>query len=108
MVAGLAVLGVSACKVSVSTGKAVAKADVEKEISDQLKAKVGVAPKKVTCPGDLGAKVGTEMRCTLTADDGTAYGLTVSVTTVNGKAVDFDINVDDTPATAGASTSTTG
>jgi Domain of unknown function (DUF4333) len=77
----------------------VTKADVEKQISDQLTQKVGQTPKSVTCPGDLAAQTGTTVRCILTADNGTTIGLTVTVTSVDTSTgnVGFDIKVDNTP-----------
>ena len=111
VVVGLTVAG---CSASVSIGSAttptaapvpsvtVKKADVEKQVSDQLTQKVGQTPKSVTCPGDLAAQTGTTMRCILTADDGTTIGLTVTVTSVDTSTgnVSFDIKVDNTPATS--------
>ena len=82
-------LAVAAC----GTG-AVARSDVEKNVSDQLTATVGQKPKSITCPGDLDAKVGTTMRCSLTADDDTSLGLVVTVTSVQGGDVKFDLAVD--------------
>ncbi len=70
------------------------KADVEK--------KVGQTPKSVTCPGDLAAQTGTTMRCILTADDGTAFGVTVTVTAVDTSTgnVGLDMKVDNTRITS--------
>ena len=86
---GALVLAAAAC----GTG-AVAKSDVEKNVSDQLTATVGQKPKSIACPGDLAATVGTTMRCSLTADDDTSLGLTVTVTSVQDSNVKFDIAVD--------------
>jgi Domain of unknown function (DUF4333) len=78
------------------------KADVEKQVSDQLARKVGQTPKSVTCPGDLAAQTGTTMRCILTADDGTAFGVTITVTAVDTSTgnVGLDMKVDNTPITS--------
>lgn len=81
-----------------STGNSVSKAEVEKQISAQLASSVGQQPKSVTCPGDLKAKVGTTMRCTLVTPQGTNYGLTTTVTSVNGSDAKFSIKVDDHPS----------
>ena len=69
---------------------------------DQLARKVGQTPKSVTCPGDLAAQTGTTMRCILTADDGTAFGVTVTVTAVDTSTgnVGLDMKVDNTPITS--------
>ena len=92
MGAALAALVLAGCSIGTPT---VAQEDVEKTVSDQLEAQVGQAPDKITCPGDLEGKVGTEMRCTLEAG-GDTLGLTVTVTKVEGKSVSFDIQVDET------------
>jgi Domain of unknown function (DUF4333) len=52
---------------------------------------------EVSCP-DLPATVGTSQRCTLRAGADT-YGVTVTVTSVQGTDVKFDIQVDKTPTT---------
>lgn len=36
------------------------------------------------------------MRCTLTAED-TTYGVTITITSVDGDKANFDIKVDDKP-----------
>ncbi|QDP97158.1 DUF4333 domain-containing protein [Microlunatus elymi] len=72
----------------------VSQADVENQISTQLQKQVGQKPDDVTCPGDLQGKVGTTMRCTLTAGD-SKYGVNVKVTSVEGNKVLFNIKVDD-------------
>lgn len=52
---------------------------------------------EVSCP-DLPATVGASQRCTLRAGADT-YGVTVTVTSVQGTDVKFDIQVDKTPTT---------
>ena len=52
---------------------------------------------EVSCP-DLPAAVGASERCTLKAG-GDTYGVTVTVTSVQGTDVKFDIQVDKTPLT---------
>ena len=65
---------------------------------DALEEQVGVRP-DISCPDDLEAEVGAETRCTLTAgDDPTEYGVTVTVTSVEGDDANFDVEVDDAPA----------
>jgi hypothetical protein len=53
---------------------------------------------EVSCP-DLPATVGASERCTLKAG-ADSYGVTVTVTGVQGTDVKFDIQVDQTPTTA--------
>lgn len=70
---------------------------VAQQVSDQLAQQVGTAPESVTCPGALEGVVGTEMRCAL-IDSGATYGVTVTVTKVQGTSINFDIKVDDEPS----------
>ncbi len=72
-------------------GGSVPEADVEEAVREQLTEEVGQEPAAIECPDDLEAEVGTEMRCELTADDGTRIGLTVTVSSVDGDNVRFDI-----------------
>jgi hypothetical protein len=63
-----------------------------------LEQKIGVRP-DITCPKELAAKVGAKTRCTLTAPgDTTKYGVTVTVTSVDGDSPDLQVQVDDKPA----------
>ncbi|MFC8723337.1 DUF4333 domain-containing protein, partial [Kitasatospora sp. NPDC057198] len=74
---------------------------LEKEVAKTLAEKYDQPEPTVTCPGDLAGKVGTTMRCKLTAEDGSSLGLTVTVTSATGTGLKYDIKVDDLP-TAGA------
>ncbi|GGR43896.1 hypothetical protein J2S40_004189 [Nocardioides luteus] len=67
---------------------------LETEVADVLEKQVGQRPDDVDCPGDLPAKVGETMRCTLTAG-ADRLGLTVTVTEVVGTSVNFDVDVDE-------------
>jgi hypothetical protein len=70
---------------------------VAESAADVLEEEVGIRP-EVTCPEDLQGEVGAEARCTLTAgDDPTEYGVTLTVTSVEGDDVKFDVEVDDAP-----------
>jgi hypothetical protein len=65
---------------------------------DALEEQIGTRP-DISCPDDLEAEEGAETRCTLTAgDDPTEYGVTVTVTSVEGDTVNFDVEVDSEPA----------
>jgi hypothetical protein len=79
-------------------GNSVLTADtVAASAADALEQQVGVRP-SVTCPDDVEAAVGAKTRCTLTgSDDPTQYGVTVTVTSVDGKNATFDVTVDDQP-----------
>ncbi|RNL78435.1 DUF4333 domain-containing protein [Nocardioides marmorisolisilvae] len=76
--------------------KSVPANDLEKQVKSGLTKSVGQAPDSVDCPKDLKGKVGATARCTLKAE-GKTYGLTVTVTSVDGGKVKFDIKVDDSP-----------
>lgn len=94
----------SACSASAPAAKSVKKADVEKQVADQLQAKVGQKPKSVSCPGNLEATQGKTMRCSLVDNTGAKYGVTVTVTSIKDNTVNFDIKVDDKPTSGGAPT----
>ena len=95
-----ALMLVAGCSFSVGTSgpKTVAKADVANQISDKVNEKAGHKPESVSCPEDLKAAVGTSIDCQMT-DGGQTYGVNVTVTSVDGDRVNFDIietvNKDD-------------
>ena len=68
--------------------------NVAQSVFDQLAAN-GKQVDKVSCP-DLAAQVGATQRCSLVSGTET-YGVTVTVTTVQGTDVKFDIQVDQSP-----------
>ena len=94
--AAAAVATAAACSFSAGTSVSVDKDAVGKEISANLEKQVGRVPESVECPENLEGKVGVTMRCTL-SDSGETYGVTVTVTKVEGADVKFDIAVDDEP-----------
>jgi Domain of unknown function (DUF4333) len=93
-VAGTAALlfGSAAC----SSETVVDKAGLATEVSKQLSSSVGHAPESVTCPEDVTAKVGATTMCDL-SDSGETYGVKVTITSVEGADVKFDMKVDDKP-----------
>lgn len=93
VITGIAAVGLllSGC-----SGASVSKDQLEEQIKTQLTAQVGQEPDSVVCPDGLEAKEGATQRCDLTAE-GTTYGVTVTVTSVEGTNVKFDIKVDDQP-----------
>ncbi|MFC8045651.1 DUF4333 domain-containing protein [Nocardia sp. NPDC057353] len=93
--AGLFALGcaLSACSVSIGGDPKIAEADLENSVQQTLAEEVGQTPDAIDCPGDLNGSVGTTMRCTLTAG-GDTLGLTVTVTSVEGDTVNYDVQVD--------------
>lgn len=91
---GIAITGALLLLLSACGAGSVPEEDVEEQVSNVLAETVGQAPDEVDCPDDLPAEVGAEMRCTLTAD-GESIGLTVTVTSVEGNNVNFDVKVDE-------------
>ena len=86
------VLLLSACDASVGVGERVLdSAEVEAEVVNQLEAEVGERPESVDCPDEIEAAEGETYRCTLTAEDGSTIGLTLTMTDDEGN---FDIEVD--------------
>lgn len=69
---------------------------LEQQVSTNLEESVGQAPDAVECVDPLPAEVGAEVRCTL-AGGGDEFGLSVTVTEVEGDNVRFDIQVDEQP-----------
>lgn len=92
LVAPFLAVGLAACGSS-----SLAADDVANGAEDALEAEVGARP-NVDCPDDLEAEVGAETRCTLsvTGDD-QEYGVTVTVTSVEGDTANFDVEVDEEP-----------
>jgi mRNA-degrading endonuclease toxin of MazEF toxin-antitoxin module len=85
-------MAVAGCSFSVGSNqeKTVAKADVADQISAKVNEKAGHKPQSVSCPDDLKAAVGASLDCQMT-DDGQTYGVNVTVTSVDGSKVNFDI-----------------
>ncbi|MFC9085245.1 DUF4333 domain-containing protein [Nocardiopsis dassonvillei] len=84
------------CSFQFGTG-AVDAGQVAERSSEMLAEQVGQTPDDFTCPEDLPAEVGAEIRCELTAG-GQTLGVTVTTTSVDGGDVQWDVEVDDAPA----------
>jgi hypothetical protein len=83
--------------VACSTEPTVDKGALSAEVSNQLASSAGRKPESVTCPDDLVGKVGSSTTCKL-SDSGEAYDVKVTVTSVEGSDVKFDIKVADQPS----------
>ncbi|MEU9477386.1 DUF4333 domain-containing protein [Streptomyces sp. NPDC048191] len=86
------------CSGSVSVKKSEPKVSADKlasTVSERLAAQTGQPKPHITCPEDLTGKVGSSTRCKLTANDGSTLGVTVTVSSVKGSQVNFDIKADD-------------
>lgn len=90
------VTSVDGSKVNFDIVETVNKDDVAKSISDQLAQQFGRTPDNVTCPNDLKGDVGATLRCQLT-DQGSTFGVTVTVTSVASDDVKYGFKVDDQP-----------
>jgi hypothetical protein len=91
--AALVLVGLSACG-----SDPVPAAQVAASAEKALERQIGVRP-DITCPKGVEAKVGATTRCTLTAaGDPTKYGVTVTVTSVDGDSPDLQVEVDKEPA----------
>ena len=79
MVVVLATVALAAC------GEQVLNTDeLEGQIATELEAQTGVAPTSVECPADVPVEQGGTFRCTVTADDGSSAGITVTQTDDDG------------------------
>ncbi|MEU6147586.1 DUF4333 domain-containing protein [Streptomyces sp. NPDC047081] len=91
------------CSASVSAGKSESKLSGQKlavTVAEKLAATTGQSKPDITCPQDLAGKVGNTTRCTLTANDGSTLGVTVTVSSVDGNRINFDIKADATASPA--------
>lgn len=85
------IAGAGACSCSASTSSpTVAKNDVAGQITAKMTDGAGNKPDSVTCPSDLQAKVGAQVNCEMKVKDVT-YKVNVTVTSVNGNDVKFDM-----------------
>ncbi|MQY11538.1 hypothetical protein SRB5_16570 [Streptomyces sp. RB5] len=110
---GALTLFLAACSVDVDTNKetgttkkvetgatgpaSVSTDELEKKVSSSLTETVGQTPESVDCPDSLESKEGATTRCTLTAGDGTQFGVTVTAGKPNGASVHLNVKVDDKP-----------
>lgn len=90
----LPLLLATGCSFSFGGPGAVEAAVVAERSSEMLAEEVGQTPDDFTCADDLPAEVGAEIRCELTSG-GETIGATVTVTSVEGNDVQWDVVVDD-------------
>jgi hypothetical protein len=91
------------CSASVNGEKSEPKMSAKKVatlVSEKLASTTGRPKPDISCPEDLVGKVGTTMRCKLTANDGSTLGVTVKVTSVDGDQINFDFEADATASPA--------
>ena len=91
----LVAAGVAGCGGSVSVGNDVSQAEAEKQAATVIAEDVGVPVSEVPpikCPGDLKAEVGTVMNCDFGPVDGQMGTAKLTVTSVEGSKVGFDVS----------------
>ncbi len=99
---GFAVLVLSACSASVSVGTPTVPADeVERQAIEALAEGQGVPlvdMPPMECPSDLPGEVGASIVCILgDPTAGNTYDVTITVDSVEGDDVGFDVQVADEP-----------
>ena len=75
-------------------GSSVPAAEVEEKVTSELTELVGQEPDDVSCPEDLPAEEGAGITCVLSAG-GETIDVDVTVSSVDGSDVQFDIEVAD-------------
>ena len=65
--------------------------ELESEIATELEAQTGLKPTSVDCPADVPVKKGGTFRCTVTADDGSSAGITVTQRDGEG-GIDWEVD----------------
>jgi hypothetical protein len=103
----MASAGACSCSIG-SSSHSVSKSDVASQITQKLTDAQGNKPDSVDCPNDLPANVGAQLNCSMKVK-GAAYNVNVTVTTVNGSDVKFDMveTVDKTQVASGISDNVT-
>ena len=98
--AAVAALLVSGCSVSVGTSSLSA-SEVEEKATAALAESQGIPLEEMPpleCPSDLPAEVGASIVCVIgDPAQGNTYDVTITVETVEGEDVGFDIQVADAP-----------
>lgn len=80
----------SGCSAKVETSKSISAADLQKKLTDQF-ADSKTPPKSVTCKDELVAEVGKTASCEVALNDTDHVQAVVTVTSVSGSDVQYDI-----------------
>jgi Domain of unknown function (DUF4333) len=93
--AAAACAAASGCTTNVGTHTApatakVSKADLQKDISNRV-AEAGQVAQSVACPGDLVGEAGKTTRCTVIKSATSSYEVLVTVSSVEGSNVNYDV-----------------
>ncbi|PSL02379.1 uncharacterized protein DUF4333 [Haloactinopolyspora alba] len=92
---GATALALAGC--SLMTDESVPADELEQGVAGLLEEQVGQPVESVDCEDDLVAEVGSEVRCTLEASDGSTIGLTVTADSIDGDQVNYQVQVDEKP-----------
>lgn len=92
----IADVGACSCTIGSSGPRTLSKSRVADQITDKMTDAAGNKPDSVSCPRDLQAEVGAQVDREMKVKDKT-YNVNVTVTSVEGDDVNFDIKVDDQP-----------
>lgn len=71
----------------------IEQAELEEEVKSVVAQEVGQQPKAIECPGDLEAKKGEKMTCTLVAPDDSKVDVVVTVTSAEDGDAKFSVEV---------------
>ena len=93
LAAGVAVgliAGAQGCSCSIGKSQSSNKRKVESQITEKMTDVNGNHPESVSCPGDIQQTVGAKLACKMTIK-GQSYTVNVTVTSVQGKEVKFNM-----------------
>jgi hypothetical protein len=95
MSAALACAAISGCTVNIGghappNAASVSKEDLQKDISQRL-TDAGQTPQSVTCPEDLPGQLGQSVRCEVTMSATGGFEPVITVTSLEGSKVNYDI-----------------
>lgn len=91
LASALLALSLTAC----GSGGTVDQAELEENVQTQLSESVGQQAPEASCPDELKAEEGAETRCTMDFGEEGTLGVSVTVTSVDGDNVKFDIQADE-------------
>lgn len=75
-------------------GAVVKESELETQAKKAVGSVAGREPESIDCPGDIDAEVDATIRCVL-EDNGRRWGMTITITEVDGEDVRFTTQVDD-------------
>ena len=85
---GLVAVALGGCSSHATPGPSVSKVDLEKDISQRLKA-AGQTPQTVTCKDNLAGEIGKTTRCQVLLSGADSFDLVVTATKIDGETVGY-------------------